>query len=274
MSTPRTPPRLLRVRRIEQLSPKMRRVILAGPALDGFPVDSAGAHIKLLLPRPGQVEPILPTLGPDGPVWPPNNVRPIARTYTVATHDPQKGELGVDFVLHGDNGPASSWALRAREGDAIGVAGPGGPRRFVPVAGYYLLFGDPSAMAALASVLAQLPQDAIGHAFIDIPDHAEIQQLRHPRGVQLHWLTPGSGRLLDAARRLTWPTVSVSVTLAGESSQVVAVRQHLLRERGLAPDALYAVPYWKDQHTEEAYHAERHQIMDRFEAEDKLETHA
>jgi NADPH-dependent ferric siderophore reductase len=274
MSTPRTPPRLLRVRRIEQLSPKMRRVVLAGPALAGFPADSEGAHIKLLLPRPGQVEPVLPTLGPDGPVWPPNDVRPIARTYTVATHDPRKGELGVDFVLHGDNGPASSWALRAREGDAIGVAGPGGPRRFVPGAGCYLLFGDPSAMAALASVLAQLPQHAIGHAFIDIPDHAEIQPLRHPRGVQLHWLTPGSGKLLDAARRLTWPTVSVSVTLAGESSQVVAVRQHLLRERGLAPEALYAVPYWKDQHTEEAYHAERHQIMDRFEAEDKLETHA
>jgi NADPH-dependent ferric siderophore reductase len=154
------------------------------------------------------------------------------------------------------------------------VAGPGGPQRFVPGARYYLLFGDPSAMAALASVLAKLPADAIGHAFIDIADHSEIQPLRHPPGVQLHWLTPGSGTLEDAARSLQWPSVSVSVTLAGESSQVVAVRQHLLRERALPPESLYAVPYWKARHTEEAYHAERHQIMDRFEAEDKLEIQA
>jgi len=271
MSTPRTPPRMLRVRRTEQLSPKMRRVVLAGPALAGFPPDSEGAHIKLLLPRPGQIEPVLPTLGPDGPVWPPNDVRPISRTYTVATFDPDLEELGVDFVLHGDNGPASSWAMRASEGDAIGVAGPGGPRRFVPGAGYYLLLGDPSALPALASVLAKLPSDAIGHAFIDIPDRAEIQPLRHPPGVQLHWLAPAAGTLLDAVRALKWPSVPVSVTLAGESGQVVAVRQHLLRERQLPSEALYAVPYWKDQHTEEAYHAERHQIMDRFEAETKLE---
>lgn len=273
MTTPRTPPRMLHVRRIEQLSPHMRRIVLAGPALAGFPLNTEGGHIKLLLPRPGQIAPVLPTLGPDGPVWPPNDVRPIARTYTVSTYDAAAGELGVDFVLHEDSGPASGWALNAREGSAIGVAGPGGPRRFVPLADHYFLFGDPSAIPVLASVLAKLPETATGHAFVEVPDRGEIQSLRCPPGLQLHWLVRGQVRpgastlLLDAARALRWPSGSVSATLAGESRQVVAVREHLLRERSLASDSLYAVPYWKDQHTEEAYHAERHQIMDSFEEE-------
>ncbi len=269
----RSPPRMLRVRRTEQLSPHMRRVVLAGPELAGFPEHSDGTHIKLLLPREGQREPILPTLGPDGPVWPPRDISPIARTYTVSRYDPLAGELSVDFVLHADSGPASTWALKAAPGDAIGVASPGGPPRFLPGAGCYFLFGDPSALPAIASVLAQLPRDARGHAFIEVADSGEIQELHYPPGIVLHWLMRGAVRpgastlLLKAARALAWPSVVVSVTLAGESRSVVAVREHLLRERALAPDALYAVPYWKDLHTEEAYHAERHQIMDSFEAE-------
>lgn len=271
---------MLRVRRTEQLSPLMLRVVLAGPELDGFPEHCEGAHIKLLLPRPGQVEPVLPTLGPDGPVWPPANVRPIARTYTVSAYDSARAELSVDFVLHDDPGPASGWALRARAGDAIGVAGPGGPRRFDPRASHFLLFGDPSALPVLAAVLARLPPHATGDAFIEVPDAGEIQLLHYPARIRLQWLVRGkerpgaSTRLVDAARSLAWPPGAVSVTLAGESHQVIALRAHLLHERGLAPEALYAVPYWKDQHTEEAYHAERHQIMDRFEEEDKMEAQA
>jgi NADPH-dependent ferric siderophore reductase len=272
MSIKRTPPRLLRVVRTEQLSAHMRRIILGGPALAGFPSASEGAHIKLLLARPGQAEPVLPTLGPEGPVWPPADVRPIARTYTVSTFDPHAGELGVDFVLHGDDGPASRWASQARAGDAIGVAGPGGPPRFMPGAACYLLFGDPSALAALASVLAQLPLKARGHVLIEVPSSDHIQTLSRPSGVTVHWLIRGarpagaSTLLLDAVRALRWPAGPVSVTLAGESRQVVALREYLLHERGIPADAMYAVPYWKDRHTEEAYHAERHQIMDHFEA--------
>lgn len=277
-TSPRTPPRMLRVLRTEQLSPQMRRIVLGGPALAGFPVGCAGAHIKMLLPRPGQREPILPTLGPDGPLWPPRDVSPISRTYTVSRYDAELGELSVDFVLHGDDGPASRWALRAQAGDPVGVAGPGGPRRFDPNAACHLLFGDPSALPVIAAVLAQLPAHARGHAFVEVPDCGEIRELRYPPGVVVHWLVRGAVRpgsstlLLGAARALAWPGATVSVTLAGESRQVIAVREHLLRARGLAPEALYAVPYWKDLHTEEAYHAERHQIMDRFEAEEQIDT--
>lgn len=270
-ASPRTPPRMLHVRRTLQLTPNMRRITLSGAALAGFPPHSDGAHIKLLLPRAGQIEPLLPTLGPDGPIWPPAEIRPIARTYTVARYDALAGELDVDIVLHGDDGPASGWALRAVPGTAVGVAGPGGAPRFVPDADYFLLIGDPSALAVLAAVLRALPVHACGEALIEVPDRSEIQELQHPPGLRVRWLSRegapagSSTLLLEQVRQLRWPAASVSVTLAGESTQVVALREYLLRQRAVPRHAMYAVPYWKDRHTEEAYHAERHRIMDAFE---------
>ncbi len=269
---PRSAPRLLRVRRTLDLTPHMRRVTLAGAALRGFPEGSDGAHIKLMLARDGQTEPVLPTLGPEGALWPPSHLRPITRTYTVAHFNAEAGELDVDFVLHGDDGPASRWAQHAEPGDAIGVAGPGGPPRFQPQADWHLLVADPSALAMLVAVLRALPPGAQGHAFIEVPQLAEVQALAHPAGVQLHWLSRdgapagASTRLLDAVRTLPWRAGTVSVSLAGESGQVVALRDHLLQERGVPRPAMYAVPYWKDRCTEEAYHAERHRLMDEMEA--------
>jgi NADPH-dependent ferric siderophore reductase len=104
-----------------------------------------------------------------------------------------------------------------------------------------------------------------------VADAAEVLPLVHPAGIQLQWLVRGEGpagsstRLLDAVRSLRWADGELSVSLAGESRQVVAIRNHLLNERGVPRSALYAVPYWKDRFTEEAYHAERHRIMDELE---------
>lgn len=86
-----TPPRMPHVRRQLQGAPHMRRITLGGAALAGFPPDSDGAHIKLLLPRPGHIEPVLPTLGADGSIWPSEDIRPIARTYTVSRFDVEAG---------------------------------------------------------------------------------------------------------------------------------------------------------------------------------------
>lgn len=273
-SSSRTPPRLLRVRRTTDLTPHLRRITLAGPALAGFPAGSDGAHIKLLLARDDQAEPVLPTLGPDGQrQWPPEHLRPISRTYTVARFDAAAGELDVDFVLHGDDGPASRWAARARPGHAVGVAGPGGPDRCRPDADWQLLVADPSSLAMLASVLAALPATAVGHALIEIGEAADMLPLAAPAGIRVQWLSRGgapagpSERLLHAVRALDWLPGVPSVSLAGESRQVVAIRDHLLHERGVPRTAMYAVPYWKDQFDEEAYHAERHRIMDELDGD-------
>lgn len=270
MSTPpRTPPRLLQVRRTQMLTPNMKRITLVGAALEGFPVNSDGSHIKLLLPREGQLEPVLPTLGPQGPVWPPAHLRPISRTYTVSRYNPEAGELDVDFVLHGDQGPASHWALNAQPGAAIGVAGPGGPALFRPWADWFLLVGDPSSLALINAVLRQLPCRAQGIVLIEVPHVDEIQALPLPPHMKARWLvrdpeqSAGQSRLLvQAVTAMSWGAGTPSVTLAGENAQVIALRDFVRYDKQVPIDLIYAVPYWKDRYTEEAYHQERHRIMD------------
>lgn len=271
-ATPRrTPPRLLRVKHTRLLSPSLMRITLSGDALDDFPEDSDGAHIKLMFPQPHQTAPVLPTLGPKGPIWPPDNERPITRTYSVSRYHDEAGELDVDFVLHGDNGPGSRWALKAKAGDAVGLAGPGGPDRIKANADWYLLVADPSAYAALAAALNQLPPTAQGYALMEVTDASEIVPLEAPTGVDVHWLERGdqpagaSTLLLEKVKSLPWLSGTPSVMVAGENSQVVAIRNYILFEKKVHKKMLYAVPYWKDQHDEEAYHAERHRIMDELD---------
>ena len=265
---------LLQVVRTADLTPRLRRVTLGGPALASFPAGCAGAHLKLLLPRVGQRQPLMPVFGDAGPVWPPSGLRPIARSYTLAAHDAQACELAIDIVLHGSDGPASRWAAQAQAGQWVGIAGPAGPARFAPGAAFYLLAGDPSACPMIAASLAALPPDARGLALVEVASVADIYPIVHPPGVQLRWLVRGaaipagaSAMLLDAVRELDWPEGAVSATLGGESTQLVALRKHLVQERGVAKAWLYAVPYWIDGQDEESYHEERHDIMDCMEAE-------
>lgn len=266
--------RLLQVVRVVERTARMRRFTLGGPDLHGFPDGCAGAHIKLLFPADAGATPALPTFGEHGPVWPAAAPRPAVRTYTVARIDAAGGELDVDIVLHGDDGPASRWAMRARAGDPLGLAGPGGPELFRADAPRQLLIGDPSSYALICAAIARLPRHARIDALLEVPDAGEIQPLPEHPHLQARWFSRegapagASRRLLEAVRELPWPREeAVSVTLAGESAQVVAIRDLLARERGVPRSMMYAVPYWKDRWDEDRYHDERHRIMDAFEAD-------
>ena len=96
--------RRLQVSRVRQLTPHMVRVTLVGPDLDGFVSAAPDDHVKLFFPvADGALN--LPTLGPEGPVYP-EGVEPSAsRDYTPRRYDAAAGELDIDFVLHGE-GPA------------------------------------------------------------------------------------------------------------------------------------------------------------------------
>jgi len=272
MSAARPRPRLLRVLRVADLTPHMRRFTLGGEDLLGFPSGCEGAHIKLLFPERAGETPVLPSLGERGPVWPEHAARPHVRTYTVVRIDPESNEIDVDIVLHGDDGPASRWAMRAGIGDPLGLAGPGGPDLFQGHAQRFVLIGDPSSYPLLYAVIAKLPVSAQVDVLIEVPDASEVQPLpAHPR-LHARWLSRHGGAagasrlLLDAVRELAWnPDETVSVTLAGESAQVVAIRDFLAEVRGVPRRMMYAVPYWKDRWDEDRYHDERHRIMDAFD---------
>jgi NADPH-dependent ferric siderophore reductase len=238
--------RVLEVLRVEALTPHMRRIVLGGEEIAGF---GTGPNIKLIIPRPGS-DPQWPMSGPDGKaIWPAEPHRPATRTYSVRRFDPTRGELTVDFVLHGDDGPASYWAARARPGDPIGVGGPGG--RSIMAADFYLFAGDHTALPAISHLLEALPADAKGEAFIEIPGPEEEQALRGPAGVRVTWLHrngqgPGRTTLLeDAVRALPWPEARVCAWIGCESAAVRRIRAYVRDTRGLDRRSVMAIGYWR-----------------------------
>ncbi|RDZ27163.1 siderophore-interacting protein [Lysobacter silvisoli] len=265
----RPAPRLLQVLRNQARTPRMRRVTLGGAALAGFPPGSEGAHIKLLFPSAPGAAPALPELTAQGPRWPAGAARPQVRTYTVAAHDASAQTLDVDLVVHAHGGCASAWAQAAQPGDAIGLIGPGGPPLYRPQAARYLLIGDPSSYALVHAVMRKLPAQALGDVLMEVPHADEIQPLPPRERMRVQWLSDAPGRLLAALRALPWPPGEVSATLAGESGVVVAARNFLVGQRGVPRSAMYAVPYWRRGSDEDAYHDERHRLMDAFADSDE-----
>ena len=75
-----------------------------------------------------------PTVTEEGIVWPEGS-RPPSRDYT-PLYDELRHELAIDFFIH-DGGVASGWAMQAKPGDKLTVAGPrgfaGGAGRFTRI---------------------------------------------------------------------------------------------------------------------------------------------
>ncbi|RKN36461.1 siderophore-interacting protein [Micromonospora musae] len=191
------------VRAIHRLSPSFLRATFTGPDLDRFADNGWDQRIKLALPLPGQQGVRLP----DGPDWyaqwralPEEQRNPI-RTYTVRAVRPHLAEVDIDLVLHGDGGPATRWARRARIGDEIALVGPdagypgdhGGIEFRLPSTGQLLLAGDETAAPAIAAILERLPLDASGRALIEVPEAGDALPLVTPPGVELTWLPRGAG---------------------------------------------------------------------------------
>ncbi|MBS62596.1 siderophore-interacting protein [Salinisphaera sp.] len=258
---------------VARLSPSLLRVELAGEngVLAGFADDRAGAHLKIFLPQPGEATPALPEFTPDGPRWPQSRARAITRTYSARYFDKHRQRLYVDFVLHGDDGPASAWARRARVGDTIGVAGPGGPSPMLAPVDRVLLAGDITALPAIAALLESLPAHVCGHAIVQLPDDADRPVLDYAASITIDWLQAphvdhGDTPMVRALKALEPPTEPVAAWVAGENASILAMRAHLRDVWGLTRQQIYAVPYWKARANEEAYHAERHRVMDNFDS--------
>jgi NADPH-dependent ferric siderophore reductase len=225
---------------VERLSPTFVRVELGGPALADFGVDGPryDQRIKLVLPDPATGA-MTSTEGADESWFSTWLERPAAerghlRTYTIrdVRGSGEQTTLVVDMVLHleGDLvGPGSTWASTAAPGDRIAVLAPRrgfpyGGIEFAPAPGAdLLLVGDETAVPAICAILEQLPNDARGTAFLGVPVAADVQDVRHPAGVEVVWLARegeevGAG-LHDAVVAHLGPP---SVSRAGATVEVTA----------------------------------------------------
>jgi NADPH-dependent ferric siderophore reductase len=242
--------RLLQVHEVSRLTPNMVRVVVGGAALAGFVSAAHDDHVKLFFPQPGQDKPVLPTLTPNGPVYPEGGQRPAARDYTPRSYDAAANTLTIDFVLHGE-GPAATWAAQARPGQFLGVGGPRGSFIVPDDFDWYLLAGDETAIPAIGRRLEELPAGTRVIAVVEVADAAEEQQFKTHARLEMHWLrrqgeAAGHHSLLQKAlSELMLPPGEGYAWVAAEASTAKALRRYLVDQRGLAKDRIKAAAYWK-----------------------------
>ncbi|WP_418459214.1 siderophore-interacting protein [Brucella intermedia] len=176
------------------------------------------------------------------------------RAYTVRRFDPVSKKLDLDFVLHGDNGPASAWAARVKPGDTFKISGTHPRSGFAvePGIAHYLLFGDETALPAIAGILEALPAQAQADVYLEVADAGEEQVIESAAAVNLIWLhrkpdmvDGTSSRLVDAASAIARPYQNTTIWIAAESSVVAALRRLAISEWGADRSRLHAAGYWK-----------------------------
>jgi NADPH-dependent ferric siderophore reductase len=242
--------RLLQVREVSRLTPKMARIVVGGEALAGFVSAAHDDHVKLFFPQPGHDKPVLPTSTPNGPVYPEGAPRPAARDYTPRRYDAAANTLTIDFVLHGE-GPATNWAAQARPGQFLGVGGPRGSFIVPDDFAWYLLAGDETAVPAIGRGLQELPAGTRVIAVVEVSDAAEEQKLDTRAHLEMHWLHRGGAAagnhllLQRALTELALPPGEGYAWVAAEASAAKALRRYLVDQRGLPKDRVKAAAYWK-----------------------------
>ncbi|MFC8448651.1 siderophore-interacting protein [Kitasatospora sp. NPDC057223] len=267
-------PHTAHVVRTERLTPHMQRVVLGGEGLAAFTAGTSTDHyVKLLFPAEGvsYPEPFdLEQIREEFPraQW------PVTRTYTVRSWDAVLRELALDFVVHGDEGLAGPWAVRARPGDVVRFNGPGGGYAPDTGADWHLLAGDESALPAIAAALESLPSGAEVRAFIEVTGPEEEQKFSSD--VDVVWLHRGGrpvGELLvEAVRGLEFPPGRVHAFVHGEAGFVKELRALLRVERQIPREDLSISGYWRLGHNEDGWQASKREWNAEVEAEQENTT--
>jgi NADPH-dependent ferric siderophore reductase len=183
---------------------------------------------------------------------------PRVRTYTVSAWDPERGQLTIDFVVHGDKGVAGPWAAAAQPGDLLQLRGPGGAYSPDPEADWHLMVGDTSVIPAISASLPRVPAGRPVHVFLQVAGPEEELPLASPGDLHLHWLHGDEdGALAEALAALEFPPGRVDAFLHGEATAVRLARRHLVVERGVPPESLSASGYWKRSRTEDGWREDK-----------------
>jgi NADPH-dependent ferric siderophore reductase len=233
--------RQLEVLRVIDLTPRMRRITLGGPQLQGFVSQGTDDHVKLIFAQTAEEQAALETFVPGAPSDGPS---PTMRDYTPRRYDAKAGELDIDFVLHGE-GPAATWAAQAKPGQSLYIAGPRGSMIVPDIFDSYLLIGDETALPAIARRVESLPANRSALVVVEIADSSEQQTLLSQAQVDVIWIVRGEQDLVEVTRRLEMPEGKLYAWVATEAALSRKVRRVLLNEFGLEESLVKTVGYWR-----------------------------
>lgn len=247
--------RTIEVLSAKRITPHMQRIVFGGEELRGFSSAAPDDHVKLFFPN-SQGELVYPTLGPNGPEFPPGAIPSPIRDYTPREYNAERRELIIDFVVHGD-GPASTWAEQATPGQRIGLGGPRGSFVTADDFDHYVLVGDETALPAIGRRLDEMPNGARVRVLAEIPETADRQPLGSQAQYDVIWLErqgadAASSDLLEVALRelAEWPG-DTFYWIAVESRRARVMRKYLVEERGVPKEWVRATGYWKADGTDD-----------------------
>ncbi|QJB32887.1 siderophore-interacting protein [Chitinophaga oryzae] len=263
----------LKVKRKTTITPHYIRITLTGDEVPLFANTTPGANNKIFIPPAGMNKVHFPGFDDEKRQWihAREDVRPVVRTYTHRGLDAAAKEMYIDFVVHGDNGPASAWAMHCQPGDVLGVAMHDMAKALVSVADWYFLIGDATAIPVLSAILESLPAHAKGRALIEVHGEEDVQAITAPPGVSIDWLfndSPEDGSLLACTARreqLPAPGESKFAYVAAEFSTVKALRGYFRKDLHWTSDELDAFAYWKAGKSEDSSAVERHKENELYE---------
>ena len=222
------------LKRKQTLSPHMMRVTLAGPMVTDMATWAPDQRVKLFFPA----EDGSPARLAHDDGWyaryrsMPLAQRPAMRTYTIRHLRAEQGEVDIDFVLHGETGPASRWAIRAAPGASIQITAPDRHFSAQDAGGFewkppqtlkqLLLVADGTALPAALGILdelAALAEPPVTQAFFEVDSRDDALPVPDWPGLSVEWLIRGhadTGSLMvEAVRRASLPAyASVAVELA------------------------------------------------------------
>lgn len=235
------------------VTPHMRRITFRCDNAARFARLDA-LHLNLLIQKPGLEEPQWPFVGESGIIeWERPDLKPSMRKYTVRSVNLATGQLDIDFVLHADAGPGSRFAEAVTIGTEVGILGPGGGG--LADADWYLFAGDETAIPAIARMLENLPADAAGVAYLEVPDAVEIQSLHKPTAIDIRWLIRNGGKpgalLVGAVSETHAPQAdqSIYVWAACEFAAFKTIRQLARQTWKLKNEHHLVVAYWREGRT-------------------------
>lgn len=255
----------LTVSRKEYITPHYVRIYLTGEKVQLFTNTTIGVNNKILIPPTGVEKIYFPEFDYEKMQWKPQDeaTKPIVRTYTHSGIDLAKNEIWIDFVAHGDEGPASAWALAAKKGDVLGVLMKDGKTELYGKAQNYLLVADATGIPVVAALLEDLPETAKGTCIIEVQAKEDEQELPTKANIDFIWLhnphPQGSSRLAEITKEILLPEDNRFAYVAAEFSSVKEIRNYLRKDKGWQQKELYAYSYWKSGVAEDKSAMERHQ---------------
>lgn len=194
--------------------------------------------------------------------------KPVMRTYTLRAIDYQRNLMTIDFVAHGENGPASTWAINAEKGDELGVFMKTKSKPLFINSENYLIVGDHTALPVISIILEQLPKDSHGSAIIEVYGPEDVLDINKPQNVNILWVfnnTPGEkSNLINAVKNNdTLNNKNTFVFAAAEQNAVKEIQKYLREETQLERQQWQVLSYWKFGQSEDSSSQERREISHR-----------